>query len=180
MARPLILALGGTRSGKSRFGLAATSRLAGEGRAWFLATAWPGDSEMDDRIARHRGERPADWPTIEVGMDLPAALAQTEPSEPVLIDGLTLWLSAVMGDDPTGPDPVLDGPLAAALEAIAARPGPVVIVSDEVGWGIVPMHAGARVYRDLVGIAHQRIAAVADEVHLLVAGLPIRLKGPTE
>ena len=180
MARPLILALGGTRSGKSRFGLAATRRLAGDGRAWFLATAWPGDTEMDDRIARHRRERPDDWPTIEVGRDLVAALAQTEPSEPVLIDGLTLWLSAVMGDDATGPDSVLDGPVAAALEAIAARPGPVVVVSDEVGWGIVPMHAGARVYRDLVGIVHQRIAAMADEVHLLVAGLPICLKGPSE
>ena len=180
MARPLILALGGTRSGKSRFGLATTRRQAGDGRAWFLATAWPGDPEMDDRIARHQRERPDDWPTIEVGSDLVSALAQTEPSEPVLIDGLTLWLSAVMGDDSTGPDPVLDGPLAAALKAIAARPGPVVIVSDEVGWGIVPMHAGARVYRDLAGIAHQRIAAMADDVHLLVAGLPVRLKGPTE
>ena len=67
VARPLILALGGTRSGKSRFGLAATRRLAGDGRAWFLATAWPGDPEMDDRIARHQRERPDDWPTIEVG-----------------------------------------------------------------------------------------------------------------
>ncbi len=180
MARPLILALGGTRSGKSRFGLAATRRLAGGGRAWFLATAWPGDPEMDDRIARHRRSDPTTGPRSRSVSDLVAALAQTEPSEPVLIDGLTLWLSAVMGDEPTGPDPVLDGPLAAALEAIAARPGPVVIVSDEVGSGIVPMHAGARVYRDLVGIAHQRIAAMADEVHLLVAGLPIRLKGPTE
>ena len=69
---------------------------------------------------------------------------------------------------------------AVPLETIAARPGPVVIVSDEVGGGIVPLHPGARIYRDLVGIAHQRIASVADEVHLLVAGLPIRLKGPTE
>ena len=69
MARPLIQALGGTRSGKSRFGLAATRRLAGDGRAWFLATAWPGDPEMDDRIARHQRERPDDWRTIEVGSD---------------------------------------------------------------------------------------------------------------
>ena len=135
---------------------------------------------MDDRIERHRRERPADWPTIDVGTDLVEALAQTEPREPVLIDGLTLWLSAVMGDDPVGPDPVLDGPFAAALEAIVTRPGPVVVVTDEIGLGIVPMHAGARVYRDLVGIAHQRIAAEADEVHLLVAGLPIRLKGPSQ
>jgi adenosylcobinamide kinase/adenosylcobinamide-phosphate guanylyltransferase len=178
LATPLILALGGTRSGKSRFGLAATRRLAGSGRAWFLATAWPGDPEMDDRIARHRRERPGDWPTIEVKTDLVAALEQTEPTEPVLIDGLTLWLSAIMGDAPVGPDPLLDGPVADALAAIARRPGPVIVVSDEVGSGIVPMHAGARIYRDLVGIVHQRIAAQADEVHLLVAGLPLRLKGP--
>jgi adenosylcobinamide kinase/adenosylcobinamide-phosphate guanylyltransferase len=178
VASPLILALGGTRSGKSRFGLATTRRLADGGRAWFLATAWPGDPELDDRIARHRLERPSDWPTIDVGTDLVAALERTDPSEPVLIDGLTLWLSAIIGDDPVGPDPVLDGPVAAALEAIARRPGPVVVVSDEVGSGIVPMHAGARVYRDLVGIVHQRLAIQADEVHLLVAGLPLRLKGP--
>ena len=97
----------------------------------------------------------------------------------ILLDGLTLWLSAVW-QAPAAIDEVLDGSLASALDAIAVRPGPVVIVSDEVGWGIVPMHAGARVYRDLAGIAHQRIAAMADEVHLLVAGLPIRLKGLTE
>lgn len=178
MADPLILALGGTRSGKSRFGLAAATRLAGDaGRVWFLATAWPGDPELDDRIARHRAARPSSWPTIEVGADLVAALAATAPEEPVLVDGFTLWLSALLGDDAPAIDPILDGPVAAALAAIAARPGPVVVVSDEVGSGIVPMHEGARAYRDLVGIAHQRLAGLADEVYLLVAGLPITLKG---
>jgi adenosylcobinamide kinase/adenosylcobinamide-phosphate guanylyltransferase len=179
MADPLILALGGTRSGKSRFGLAAATRLAGDtARVWFLATAWPGDPELDDRIARHRAARPASWPTIEVGADLVAALAATAPDEPVLIDGFTLWLSTLVGDDEVPAiDPILDGPVAAALAAIADRPGPVVVVSDEVGSGIVPMHAGARAYRDLVGIAHQRLAALADEAYLLVAGLPVPLKG---
>ena len=178
MADPLILALGGTRSGKSRFGLAAATRLAGEGgRVWFLATAWPGDPELDDRIARHRAARPAAWPTIEVGTDLVAAFAATESDEPVLVDGLTLWLSTLLGDDVPDIDPILDGPVAAALAAIASRPGPVVVVSDEVGSGIVPMHAGARAYRDLVGITHQRLAALADEAYLLVAGLPVTLKG---
>ncbi len=176
MASPLILAIGGTRSGKSRFGLAATRRLAGEGRAWFLGTAWAGDPELDDRIARHQRERPTTWPTVEVGADLVAALAHTEPSEPVLIDGLTLWLSTLLGDGVPDIDPILDGPVAAGLAAIDARPGPVVVVSDEVGLGIVPMHAGARAYRDLVGITHQRIAAMADEAYLLVAGLPVTLK----
>lgn len=177
MADPLILALGGTRSGKSRFGLAAATRLAGEGgRVWFLATAWPGDPELDDRIARHRAARPAAWPTIEVGTDLVAALAATVADEPVLVDGLTLWLSTLLGDDVPAIDPILDGPVAAALAAIAERSGAVIVVSDEVGSGIVPMHAGARAYRDLVGITHQRLAALADEAYLLVAGLPVALK----
>jgi adenosylcobinamide kinase/adenosylcobinamide-phosphate guanylyltransferase len=179
VAAPLVLVLGGTRSGKSRFGLAMTRRLAGDGRAWFLGTALRGDPELDDRIARHHRERPASWPTIDVGTDLAAALARTDPSESVLIDGLTLWLSTLLGDDVPDIDPILDGPVAAGFAAIAERPGPVVVVSDEVGLGIVPMHAGARAYRDLVGIAHQRLAAMADEAYLMVAGLPLPLKdGP--
>jgi adenosyl cobinamide kinase/adenosyl cobinamide phosphate guanylyltransferase len=177
VAEPLILVLGGTRSGKSTFGLTAATRLAGDvGRVWFLATAWPGDPELDDRIARHKAARPATWPTIEVGQDLAAALARTDPAEVVLIDGFTLWLSTILGDETPDIDTILDGPFAAGLAAITDRPGPVIVVSDEVGSGIVPMHAGARAYRDLVGIAHQRLATRADEVHLLVAGLPLTLK----
>jgi adenosylcobinamide kinase/adenosylcobinamide-phosphate guanylyltransferase len=178
MASPLILALGGTRSGKSRFGLATTRRLAGEGRAWFIATARPGDPELDERIRRHRLERPADWPTIEADVDLAASIDSTAPIEPVLIDGLTLWLSTLLGDDVPDIDPILDGPIASAYNAIDTRPGPVIVVSDEVGLGTVPMHPNARAYRDLVGIAHQRLAAMADEAYLFVAGLPITLKGP--
>jgi adenosylcobinamide kinase / adenosylcobinamide-phosphate guanylyltransferase len=178
VASPLILALGGTRSGKSRFGLATTRRLAGDGRAWFLGTAWHGDPELDDRIRRHRSERPADWPTIDVSLDLAAAIDSTTPAEPVLLDGFTLWLSALLGDEVPDIDGLLDGSVAAALAAIDARPGAVVVVSDEVGLGIVPMHPNARAYRDLVGIAHQRLAALADEAYLFVAGQPITLKGP--
>ena len=178
MASPLILALGGTRSGKSRFGLAAATRLAAGGRVWFLATALAGDPEMDDRIARHRRERPPEWTTIDVGRDLAAALGATDPDATVLIDGLTLWLSVILDDDATSADidPLLDGPVAAALDAIEARPGAVVIVSDEVGGGIVPMHPVSRAFRDLAGIVHQRLAARADEVHLLVAGIPVRIR----
>jgi adenosylcobinamide kinase/adenosylcobinamide-phosphate guanylyltransferase len=173
----LILALGGTRSGKSRFGLATTRHLAAGGRAWFLGTAWHGDPELDDRIRRHRSERPADWPTIDVGFDLAAAIESTEPDEPVLLDGFTLWLSTLLGDDVPDIDALLDGPVAAVLASIDARPGPVVIVSDEVGLGTVPMHPNARAYRDLVGIAHQRLAVLADAAYVFVAGLPIQLKG---
>ena len=181
MAEPLVLVLGGTRSGKSRFALRRIAELTGAGaRVWFLATALPGDPELDDRIARHRRERPASWPTIEVGVDLAAAIGAAEPAGPILIDGLTLWLSAILAEDttPDAIDPLLDGPVAAALDAMARHPGPLVVVSDEVGGGIVPMHAGARAFRDLAGIVHQRVAALADEVVLTVAGLPLALKGP--
>jgi adenosylcobinamide kinase/adenosylcobinamide-phosphate guanylyltransferase len=176
VASPLILALGGTRSGKSRFGLATARRLAGDGRAWFLGTAWHGDPELDDRIRRHRSERPAEWPTIDVGLDLAAAIDAATPSEPVLLDGFTLWLSALLGDDVPDIDALLDGPVATALTVIDARPGPVVVVSDEVGLGTVPMHPNARAYRDLVGIAHQRLATLADSAYLFVAGQAITLK----
>jgi adenosylcobinamide kinase / adenosylcobinamide-phosphate guanylyltransferase len=177
VATPLILALGGTRSGKSRFGLATTRRLADGGRAWFLGTAWHGDPELDDRIRRHRSERPADWPTIDVGPDLAAAIASTTPTDPILLDGFTLWLSTLLGDDVPEIDALLDGPVAGALTAMETRPGPVVVVSDEVGLGVVPMHPNARAYRDLVGISHQRIAAMADEAYFFVAGVPVVLKG---
>ena len=180
MAEPLILVLGGTRSGKSRFALRRVAELAGaDARVWFLATAWPGDPELDDRIARHRRERPTTWPTVEVGTDLAAAIAATDATEPIVLDGLTLWLSGILGDDTTSDaiDPLLDGPVAAALEAMGAHRGPCIVVSDDVGGGIVPMHPGARAFRDLAGIVHQRVAALADEVVLTVAGLPLELKG---
>jgi adenosylcobinamide kinase/adenosylcobinamide-phosphate guanylyltransferase len=176
MASPLILVLGGTRSGKSARGLALARELAGTGRAWFLATAWPGDPELDRRIERHRRQRPADWPTIEVGTDLAAAVGLADPAAPVLVEGLTLWLSALAGDDLRDPDPLLDGRVADAIAAIGSRPGPVVVVSDEIGQGMVPLDPGARAFRDLVGLVHQRLAEEADVVELDVAGLPLRLK----
>jgi len=178
MAAPLILVLGGTRSGKSRFGLQLTVQLAGQhGLATFLATAWRGDPEMERRIARHRQARPSRWPTIEVGTDLAGAIGRADPDAPILVEGLTLWLSAVAGDDLVDPDPILDGAVADVLDAIRAHHAPVVVVSDEIGLGMVPMHAGSRTFRDLIGLVHQRFAGAADEVHLVVAGLPLTLKG---
>jgi len=175
MARPLVLVLGGTRSGKSTYGLTRIRELAGGRPVAYLATAWSGDPELDDRIDRHRRERPGDWTTIEVVSDLPAALAAAGES-PVLLDGLTLWLAAIAGDDLADIDAVLGGPVAEGLEAITRHPGPVIVVSDEIGLGMVPMDPGARAFRDLQGLVHQRLAAAADEVHLMVAGLPLTLK----
>ena len=181
MAEPLILALGGTRSGKSRFGLRRATELAGAGgRVWFLATAWPGDPELDDRIARHRRERPATGRRSRSARTSRRRSPRRTPTEPVLIDGLTLWLSAILGDDTTSDaiDPILDGPVAAALAAIDATTRTASSSSaTRSAAGIVPMHAGARAFRDLVGIVHQRLAARADEVVLLVAGLPLDAQG---
>jgi adenosylcobinamide kinase/adenosylcobinamide-phosphate guanylyltransferase len=134
---------------------------------------------MERRIARHQQARPSSWPTIDVGTDLAAAIRGAAPGDPVLVEGLTLWLSALTGDDLDDPDPILDGPVTAALEAIEAHPAPVVVISDEIGLGMVPMHAGSRSFRDLVGLVHQRFAAQADTVHLVVAGLPLTLKPTT-
>ncbi len=109
-----------------------------------------------------------------------AAVAGASGHDPILVEGLTLWLSALVGDDLADPDPILDGPVAAALDAIRDHPGPVIVVSDELGLGGVPMHPGARTFRDLVGLVHQRFASEADEVRFVVAGLPLTLKSRTE
>lgn len=176
MSRRLVLVLGGTRSGKSRFGLARAQELSAGKPVSYLATARAGDPELDDRIAGHRRARPESWPTIEVGDDLAAAIRTTALNDTLLLDGLTLWLSAVAGEAPADVDAILDGPFARALEAIHRRPGPVVVVSDELGLGMVPLSPVGRAFRDLQGLAHQRLATDADEVHFLIAGLPLTLR----
>jgi adenosylcobinamide kinase/adenosylcobinamide-phosphate guanylyltransferase len=176
MGRPLVLVLGGTRSGKSRFALARARELAGGQPVAYLATALAGDLELDDRIARHRRERPAGWATIDVGTDLPGAVAAAGPGTPLLLDGLTLWLSAIAGDAIDDIDALLEGPVAAGFDALLGHPVPVVVASDEISLGMVPLEPLSRAFRDLQGIAHQRLAAAADEVVLTVAGLPLTLK----
>lgn len=178
MTRRLVLVLGGTRSGKSRFGVERATALARGAPVSYLATAMPGDPELDERIAGHRRNRPSGWPTHLVVRDLAGVIAGCPPRHVLLLDGLTLWLSTVTDHgDAVDIDAVLDGPLADTLAAIRDRQAPVVVVSDEIGLGMVPMHAGARAFRDLLGITHQRFAAAADEVHLMVAGLSLSLKG---
>jgi len=176
MSHALVLVLGGTRSGKSRFGSQRAAALAGSAPVTYLATAKPGDPELEQRIASHRQVRPPDWPTVEVADDLAVTIGAVGDERTILLDGLTLWLSAAFDPDRTDVEGFIAGPLARALESIERRRGGVVIVSDEIGLGMVPMDAGARAFRDLIGIAHQRIAATADEVYLMVAGLPMALK----
>ncbi|MEO1000560.1 MAG: bifunctional adenosylcobinamide kinase/adenosylcobinamide-phosphate guanylyltransferase [Pseudomonadota bacterium] len=167
-----ILITGGARSGKSRF--AETLALAPTGRAIYIATAEARDAEMTARIARHRARRGAAWTTRQEPIELLAALVETDDSETQrLVDCLTLWLSNLMlgGADWEG----------AARDLAAAIPearAPVLFVTNEVGAGIVPENRLAREFRDAAGFLNQRVAAVCEEVHLVVAGCPLRIKPP--
>ena len=175
MSATLVVILGGTRSGKSRFGRDRAAALAGGGPVVYLGTVVAGDAELDDRVRRHRLDRPAEWGTVEVGSDLPGAIRSVAPGTTVLLDGLTLWLSLVAGDDVGPIDDVLDGVFADVLRAIDEHDGPVVVISDEIGLGLVPMEPLARAFRDLLGIAHQRLVARSDEAWFMVAGRPLAL-----
>jgi adenosylcobinamide kinase/adenosylcobinamide-phosphate guanylyltransferase len=164
----LTLVLGGARSGKSRYAENLTTALP---PAWiYLATAEPHDAEMAERIAAHRTRRGAGWRTIEEPHDIASVLAADEGT--TLIDCLTLWLSnrTLAGAD-------IDSEIVNLEVALAARLRPVVLVSNEVGSGIVPDNALARRFRDLQGRLNQRLAARADRVVLVVAGLPLIVKG---
>lgn len=161
--------LGGARSGKSRY---AEAIIQNHASPWtYIATAQAFDAEMRSRIATHRSRRPDGWLTREAPLDLPAALVQAG-SMPVLVDCLTLWLTNLM----LGEQDIAQA--TAALLAALARPAPTVVVSNEVGLGIVPDNALARRFRDEAGILHQRIAAQADAVTLMVAGLAVKVKCP--
>ncbi len=157
----LTLVLGGARSGKSRH----AESLFQRGPRAYVATAQAFDDEMRARIAAHRADRAdAGWTTIEEPLDLVAALAVDQP---VLVDCLTLWLSNLL---------LADRPIPSLDAALAARTHGTVLVSNEVGLGIVPDNALARRFRDEAGRMHQHLATLADSVTLVVAGIPMRVK----
>lgn len=166
----LTLVLGGARSGKSGQAEALASALPAP---WlYVATAQAFDAEMEQRIAVHRARRGAGWRLLEAPLALADALEAAQPGMPLLVDCLTLWLSNHMLADH---DPE---PECRRLAEVLARPrGPWFVVSNEVGLGIVPDNALARKFRDAAGRLNQQVAAVADTVLFMVAGLPMRVKG---
>lgn len=171
----ITLVLGGARSGKSAYAERLIEALP---PPWlYVATAEAWDDEMRARIAQHRARRPAGWETREAPRDLAGVLAGPATGRPVLVDCLTLWLTNVLlaEVDLAGADVAAE--TAALIEACARHPGPLVLVSNEVGLGIVPDNALARRFRDEAGRLHQRLAALADRVVLTVAGLPLVVKG---
>ncbi len=164
------LVLGGARSGKSA--LAERLTLASGANPLYIATADAWDDEMRARIAEHRARRDGlGWETCEAPLTLAAALS-AEPDRPVLVDCLTLWLTNHLLAEHD-----LDAEADALLAALQARKGPVVLVANEVGLGIVPDNALARRFRDAAGRLNQRVAQSADLVVLTAAGLPLVLKG---
>ncbi|WP_137111351.1 bifunctional adenosylcobinamide kinase/adenosylcobinamide-phosphate guanylyltransferase [Rhodobacter sp. SY28-1] len=167
---PLTLVIGGARSGKSRF---AEGLVTASGRRRrYIATAEAWDDEMRDRIAQHQRDRAGDWITVEAPLDLPAALSAAKAGETVLIDCATLWLTNHLLADHD-----LPAQTEGLVTAIATCPAPVVIVSNETGWGIVPENALARRFRDEQGRLNQRLAHEAGLVVTVIAGLPLVLKG---
>ena len=173
MGAELTLVLGGARSGKSRYAESLIVALPPPWRPpWtYVATAEAADEEMAERIAMHRARRDTSWETIEAPRDLATAL-QSCDRRPVLVDCLTLWLSNLML---AGSDIAIE--TARLEQALAAAAAPTVLVANEVGYGLVPDHPLGRRFRDLQGALNQRIAARADRVVLVVAGLPLTVKG---
>ena len=184
------LILGGARSGKSAYAEQLASEWcagAAGRRVIYVATAEAGDGEMSVRIAHHQTRRPTDWGLIEAPLTLADALhAASRPEVLLLVDCLTLWLSnlifagqaaaqAERGQAITCPLFVTQGQ--ALLDALPTLPGRVIFVSNEVGWGIVPLGALSRLFADEQGRLNQRVAALADRVTLVAAGLPLVLKG---
>ncbi|MFC9895463.1 bifunctional adenosylcobinamide kinase/adenosylcobinamide-phosphate guanylyltransferase [Nocardia sp. NPDC127579] len=169
------LVLGGARSGKSGF----AEGLVGAGAARYVATAVvdPEDTDFGERIARHRERRPAGWAVVE-SADVAGVLAGAAVAEPTLIDDIGTWLTARIDargawDEPRGTIAPECDALVTAVERYRQR---LVLVSPEVGMGVIPATRSGRLFRDEIGALNQRLAAVCDEAFLIVAGLPLRLK----
>ena len=175
----ILFVLGGARSGKSRYAQARAAEAAGPGRpVAFLATAEGLDPEMRARIRRHRQDRPSGWLTLEAPREPARALEGLGPEAgAVLVDCLTLLISNLqLAQAGAGAEQAVLDEIRRLLAAARAAAVPVILVSNEVGQGVVPASPLGRAFRDIAGRAHQLVAAEADEVVFLTAGLPQRLK----
>jgi adenosylcobinamide kinase / adenosylcobinamide-phosphate guanylyltransferase len=175
MKNKLILITGGARSGKSSFAQKLADAI--EGRKVFLATAEALDEEMKSRIEIHKKERPSGWVTIEETKHLSKALITCNGKfEVILIDCLTMWISNLLANITFDESQILKE-VKRFISSCREIKGTVILVANEVGLGIVPANRLARIFRDIAGKANQEIAAVADDVYLVVAGISLKLKG---
>lgn len=174
--KSVTLILGGVRSGKSRFALNLAAKCP---RVTFIATAEAReDREMQRKIDRHRAERPKHWQTLEVPLHVPDAIQASSPdSDSIVVDCLTIFAANLL--EAHGEDARRDAEIARLCDSLTRVECAVILVSNEVGSGVVPAYSSGRRFRDLVGEVNQRVAAVADNVLMMVAGLPVELKGST-
>lgn len=171
----LTLITGGSRSGKSTHALTLAQTDPSLTRCYFIATAEPLDDEMRERIAHHRAARPRSFITLEAPLDLCAALASLHGRADIaVIDCLTLWVSNLLGRDLSDKDVITEADRLAA--SLTSAPFATIVVSGEVGSGIVPENPLGRRFRDLLGWTNQRLASAADQLILMTAGYPLRLK----
>jgi adenosylcobinamide kinase/adenosylcobinamide-phosphate guanylyltransferase len=170
-----IFVVGGCRSGKSRQALETADGLPGNKRV-FIATCIPRDAEMHLRVEQHRKERSQNWQTVEVPVNLaPAIVEQSRQADVLLVDCLTLWISNLMLE--TEDDEKIHDEINSLIPALESAVCPVVLVSNEVGGGIVPENKLSRRFRDLVGSTNQAVAGYAARVVWMVAGIPVKIKG---
>ncbi|MFH1153600.1 MAG: bifunctional adenosylcobinamide kinase/adenosylcobinamide-phosphate guanylyltransferase [Pseudomonadota bacterium] len=176
MKTEITLVIGGCRSGKSRYALDKANSLGGT-KNMFIATSIPEDPDMEDRVRRHRKERGNKWITAEVPVDIAACIhEQSSGADVILVDCLTLWVSNLMLSR-VDHDGILEK-TRALVEVLGKASCPVILVSNEVGAGIVPENRLARQFRDMAGFVNQRMAAAADKVVWMVAGIPVTVKHP--
>ncbi|HJR53770.1 MAG TPA: bifunctional adenosylcobinamide kinase/adenosylcobinamide-phosphate guanylyltransferase [Gemmatimonadota bacterium] len=168
----IALVTGGVRSGKSAWAQERARSLGGE-RVTVVATAEPGDPEMEARIAAHRESRPARWTTVEAPFGAgPAITAAT--TDVIVLECLTMACANALADGPER----MEAELGAILSAADGREGDLVVVTNEVGLGLVPATPSGRAFRDALGAANRRVAERAEEVVMMVAGIPLQLKHP--
>lgn len=171
----LILVTGGARSGKSDFAQNLALELGGDDVV-FVATAEPGDEEMRRRIAAHRQSRPTAWRTVEAPRRIGEAIENGEAARVIVVDCLTLLVSNVLLADDHHAEFAVQEEVRGLMDATRAITATVIVVTNEVGLGIVPADRLTRHYRDLLGRANAMLAQRAEQVYLLISGLPIELK----
>jgi len=176
MVRQIIFVIGGCRSGKSRQALELAEKLE-VGDKIFVATCAPNDEEMRQRVKQHQKERGESWKTVEAPIEVPATVTvNSAPDNVVLVDCLTLWTSNLLMASTDGDLVVIHQAVADLIAALEKVPGPVILVSNEVGTGVVPENRLARLFRDATGYVNQQIAAIATSVFWMVAGIPVKIK----
>ena len=172
--KPSVFVLGGCRSGKSSHALELAERTPGT-RRLFLATCVVRDEEMKDRVDRHKRERSDQWKALEIPVDIPDAIREhSAQADVILVDCLTLWVSNLLLENKDMDD--ILGHVQRLTRSIEASQCPVILVSNEIGTGIVPENDLARFFRDAVGFVNQRVAKCCDQVIWTVAGIPVQIK----